>query len=65
MAKTLFLKGFQESYIPTWDDECVGFLNEHHVATDQGCRQKATAAFCNNQHLLSKTSSIDTQMVHS
>ena len=54
VAKASISRGFQKSYIPTWDDEFVGLLNEHQEATDQVCRHKAVAALFDhlneNQH---------------
>ena len=32
VAKASMPRDFQKSYIPTWDDECVSLLNEHHTA---------------------------------
>ena len=53
-SQSMIPRGFRKSYIPTWDDECVGILNERHEATDQDCRQKVAAALFDhlneNQH---------------
>ena len=43
-AKASIPRGSQKSYIPTWDDECVGLQNEHHATTGQDWRQKAAAS---------------------